>query len=70
MQPEVFWTETHLPQVPTLDEVRRYARARLVPTPSLDAITLYAWQRLLECVYLQLIEAVASSSSDEDDLRL
>jgi stearoyl-CoA desaturase (Delta-9 desaturase) len=66
VQPEAFWTEIHLPQVPPLDEVRRYARARLVPTPSLDAIALSARQRLLERVYSQLIEAAASSSSDSD----
>ena len=70
VQPEVFWTEFRLPQVPTLDEVRRYARARLVPTPSLDAIALSAWQRLLERVYSQLIEAAAASSSDQDNARL
>ena len=45
------------PQVPTLDEVRRYARARLAQTPSLDDIAVSARQRLLELVHSRLVEA-------------
>jgi stearoyl-CoA desaturase (delta-9 desaturase) len=55
-----------LPQVPTLDEVRCYAGARLAQTPSLDEIALSARQRLLELVYSRLIEAAASSSADKN----
>ena len=61
---EAFWAEVHLP-VPTLDEVRGCARARLVQTPSLEEIALSARQRLLELVFSRLIEA-ASASSDKD----
>ena len=54
---ETFWSEIDLPQVPTLDEVRRYARARLAQTPSLDDIAISARQRLLELVHSRLVEA-------------
>jgi stearoyl-CoA desaturase (delta-9 desaturase) len=57
MQAEAFWSEIDLPQVPTLDEVRRYARARLAQTPSLDDIAVSARQRLLELVHSRLVEA-------------
>ena len=64
---EAFWAEVHLP-VPTLDEVRGCARARLVQTPSLEEIALSARQRLLELVFSRLIEeASASSDKDHDD---
>jgi hypothetical protein len=55
----MFWAEIDLPQVPTLDEVRRYARSRLAQTPSLDEIALSARERLLELVYSRLIEVSA-----------
>jgi hypothetical protein len=61
LTPEALWAEIDLPQIPTLDEVRGYARARLAPTPWMDEIALSARQRLLELVYSQLIEATASS---------
>ena len=57
MQAEAFWSEIDLPQVPTLDEVRRYARTRLAQTPSLDDIAISARQRLLELVHSRLVEA-------------
>jgi stearoyl-CoA desaturase (Delta-9 desaturase) len=57
MQAEVFWSEIDLPQVPTLDEVRRYARLRLAQTPSLDDIAVSARRRLLELVHSRLVEA-------------
>jgi hypothetical protein len=70
VQPDAFWAEIDLPLVPTLDEVRRYARARLAQTPSLDEIALSARQRLLELAYARLIEAVASSSAERDNAGL
>ena len=70
MQPEVFWAEIDLPLIPTLGEVRHQARARLAQSPSLEEVAISAWQRLLERVYSQLIEAAASSSSDQDNGRL
>jgi stearoyl-CoA desaturase (Delta-9 desaturase) len=66
MQPEAFWKETDLPQVPTLDEVRRHARAQLAQTPSLNEIALSTRQRLLELMYLRLIEVAATSSSNRE----
>jgi stearoyl-CoA desaturase (delta-9 desaturase) len=65
MLPEAFWAQIDPPQVPTLDEVRRYVRARLARTPSLNDIALSTRQRLLELVYMRLIEVAASSSSNE-----
>ena len=59
-QAEAFWSEIDLPQVPTLDEVRNYARARLARTRSLEEIAVSARQRLLELVYSQLAEGAAS----------
>jgi stearoyl-CoA desaturase (delta-9 desaturase) len=62
MQAEAFWSEIDLPQVPTLDEVRRYARARLAQTPSLDDIAVSARQRLLELVHSRLVEAAQAAA--------
>ena len=59
-QAEAFWTEIDLPQVPTLDDVRAYAKARLAKTPSLDEIAVCARQRLLELVYARLIVQASS----------
>lgn len=61
VSPEAFWAEIDAPQVPTLEEVRRYARERLTQTPSINEIALSTRQRLLELVYSQLLEVVASS---------
>ncbi len=63
MQAEAFWSEIDLPQVPTLDEVRRYARARLAQTPSLDDIAVSARQRLLELVHSRLVEAARAAAA-------
>ena len=62
MQAEMFWNEVDLPQVPTLDEIRQYARARLAPTRSLDDISLAIRARVLELIYCRLIEANAAPS--------
>ena len=59
-QAEAFWREIDLPQVPTLDEVRRYARQRLAQTPSLDDIAVRARERLLELVYSRLLETASA----------
>jgi stearoyl-CoA desaturase (Delta-9 desaturase) len=56
-QAEAFWTEIDLPAVPSLDEVRRYARARLAQTPSLDDIAISARRCLLDLVHSRLVEA-------------
>ena len=48
--------------VPTLEEVRRYARARLAQTPSLEDIAVLAREKLLALVYSRLSEATASAA--------
>jgi stearoyl-CoA desaturase (delta-9 desaturase) len=58
-QAEAFWSEVDLPQVPSLEEVRLYARARLAQTPSLDDIAIAVRHRLLEAMYARLREAAA-----------
>lgn len=58
-QAETFWSEVDLPVVPTLEEVRRYARDRIAQTPSLEEIAVRARERLLELVYSRLSEAAA-----------
>ncbi len=62
MRAEAFWNEIEPPPVPTLDEVRRYASARLAQTPSLEEIAISTRRRLLELVYSRLIEATAPSA--------
>lgn len=57
LQAETFRSEFDLPQIPSLDEMRAYARARLAQTPSLDEIAVRARERLLELVYSRLVEA-------------
>ena len=59
-QAGTFWREINLPQVPSLEEVRRYAGEQLAQTPSLEDIALRARERLLELVYARLSEAAAS----------
>ncbi len=63
MRAELFWTNIDLPDIPTLEEVRRYARARLSQTPSLDEIAVRAREQLLELVYSRLSEAVAAPAA-------
>jgi stearoyl-CoA desaturase (Delta-9 desaturase) len=63
MQPEAFWATIDLPQMLTLDEVHRYVRAKLSQTPSLNEIALSTRLKLLELVYLRLIEAAEPSSA-------
>jgi stearoyl-CoA desaturase (Delta-9 desaturase) len=63
VQAETFWAEIDLPQVPTLDEVRRYARSRLAQTPSLEEIAISARERLLELVYSRLVEVSAVTTA-------
>ncbi|MGH7118373.1 MAG: acyl-CoA desaturase [Acetobacteraceae bacterium] len=62
MQAETFWNEIDLPQIPTLEEVRVYARSRLAQTASLDEIALSARRYLLELVYSRLFETAVASS--------
>ena len=63
MQAEALWSEIDLPQMPTLEEVRRYARARLAQTVSLDDIAVSARQRLLELVHSRLVEVARAAAA-------
>src|SRR5690242_10595875 len=60
---ESFWSEFDLPEVPSLDEVRRYARERLAQTPSLEDIAVRAREQLLELVYARLSGAGSAPQS-------
>ncbi len=62
-QAETFWNDIDLPEVPSLEEVRRYAREHLAQTPSLEDIAVRARRRLLELVYARLSEVASSSQS-------
>jgi stearoyl-CoA desaturase (Delta-9 desaturase) len=55
VQPDELWADVEMSQIPSLDEVRRYARATLPPTPSMDQIALSTRQRLLGTVYTRLV---------------
>ncbi len=59
-QAGTFWSGIDLPALPSLDEVRRYAREQLAQTPSLEDIAVRARERLLELVYTRLSEAASS----------
>ena len=63
MRAELFWIDIDLPEIPTLDDMRRYARERLSRTPSLDEIAVRARERLLELVYSRLSEAAAAPAA-------
>jgi hypothetical protein len=62
-QAETFWSDIDLPAVPSLEEVRSYAREQLAQTPSLEDIAVRARERLLELVYIRLSEAASSPHS-------
>ena len=62
-QANTFWSGMDLPEVPSLEEVRRFARERLAQTPSLEEIAVRARELLLELIYLRLSEAASLSQS-------
>jgi stearoyl-CoA desaturase (delta-9 desaturase) len=51
------WSELDLPEVPSLEDVRRYAAERLAKTRSLEEIAVQARERLLELICARLSEA-------------
>jgi stearoyl-CoA desaturase (delta-9 desaturase) len=57
---ESFWSELDLAEIPSLEEVRRYARERLAQTSSLEDIAVRARERLLELIYARLCGAGSS----------
>jgi stearoyl-CoA desaturase (Delta-9 desaturase) len=63
VQPDELWADVEMSQIPSLDEVRRYACARLPPTPSMDQIALSTRQRLLGIVYTRLLPVTGFSLS-------
>jgi stearoyl-CoA desaturase (delta-9 desaturase) len=52
---EAFLAETHLPHVPTLEEIRAHAEQRLARTVSLDDIARRTRQILLEAIAARLL---------------
>ena len=64
--PEDFWAEIDLPQIPTLEEVRRYAVERLGQTPSMDDIVLSTRKRLLFVSHKLMMEAHASQTNPKN----
>jgi stearoyl-CoA desaturase (Delta-9 desaturase) len=54
-QAEAFLAELHLPHVPSVEEIRRYAEARLARTASLDEIARRTRQILLESIFARLL---------------
>ena len=62
IQAETFWSEVDLSVVPTLEDVRRCAIARIAQTPSLEEIAVRARERLLELVYSQLGQVATLSA--------
>jgi stearoyl-CoA desaturase (delta-9 desaturase) len=62
-QAGTLWYDIDLPAVPSLEEIRRYAREQLAQTPSLEDIAVRARERLLELVYARISEAASSPQS-------
>ncbi len=56
---EAFLHELHLPHVPSVDEIRRYAEQHLARSPSLEEIVARARQILLESVAVRLLASAA-----------
>jgi stearoyl-CoA desaturase (Delta-9 desaturase) len=54
-QAEAFLADLHLPHVPSVEEIRRYADQRLARTPSLDEIAGRTRQLLLEAIAARLL---------------
>jgi stearoyl-CoA desaturase (Delta-9 desaturase) len=63
-QAEEFLAELHLPQIPTLEEVRAYAETRLAKTSSLEEISARTRQLLIGLVSACLIEAAVAAEGD------
>lgn len=62
-QAEEFLAGLHLPHVPSLDEIRRHAEARLARTPSLDDIAQRTRELLLELIARQLLRQAEAESA-------
>ena len=52
---ECFLIELHLPQLPSMEEIRRIAEHRIAHTPWLDEITCRTREILLEAVMRRLL---------------
>ena len=53
---EAFLAETHLPHLPSVEEIRGFAEQRLARTVSLDEIARRTRQVLLEAIAVRLID--------------
>jgi stearoyl-CoA desaturase (delta-9 desaturase) len=61
-QAEAFLAELHLPHVPSLEEIRGYAEARLARTASLDDIARRTRQILLESILARLLKKAEAAT--------
>ena len=61
-QAEAFLAELHLPHVPSLEEIRGYAEARLARTASLDDIARRTRQILLESILTRLLKKAEAAA--------
>jgi stearoyl-CoA desaturase (delta-9 desaturase) len=60
-QAEAFLADLHLPHVPSIEEIRRYADQRLARTPSLDDIAGRTRQILIEAIAARLLTKAEAS---------
>jgi hypothetical protein len=60
---ECFLIELHLPQLPSMEEIRRIAERRIAPTPWLDEIVRRTREILLEAVMQRLLGDGAASGA-------
>jgi stearoyl-CoA desaturase (Delta-9 desaturase) len=61
-QAEAFLADLHLPHVPSLEEIRGYAEARLARTASLDDIARRTRQILLESILARLLKKAEAAT--------
>jgi stearoyl-CoA desaturase (delta-9 desaturase) len=62
-QAEALMAEVHLPELPTLDELRRRAREMYAQSPSLEDIAERARQIILEAVSVELLNGPLAPAS-------
>jgi stearoyl-CoA desaturase (delta-9 desaturase) len=62
-QAEAFLAELHLPHVPSLEEIRDYAEARLARTASLDEIARRTREILLEAISARLLKKAEAAAT-------
>jgi stearoyl-CoA desaturase (delta-9 desaturase) len=60
---EAFLAGLHLPHVPSVEEIRRYAEQRLARTPSIDDIARHTRQVLVEAISLRLLDEAEAAAT-------